>query len=347
MAKLKGDVLLVGSVPLATAADVFKLAGETIGDRISCIPDGEIGDRVYWILYVAYKLFLNDPSIQTLVRPKNHEWKPAGLDDIFEFKLKDGVKSLKYGEIGYARAAADSYEALKKARAAGQIPADVRLQVAFPFPHDAVFAFFQHPEDYPVVMAAYEDALARELKLLFTLVPPKDLAVQFDVCTDLLEAEGSFYPWSRPETVWDRYVGPVRRLAPLIPADAMLGYHFCYGTFPAKPVIQPKNLDLSVRFANAAVAESGRRVDYMHLTVPIQRSDDAYFQPLTKLKAGDAKVFMGVVNVDGADASLKRLQAARKYLPDCGVAAECGFGREPVEKIPGLLAIHKDLAAKL
>ena len=28
---------------LATAADVFKLAGETIGDRVSCIPDGEIG----------------------------------------------------------------------------------------------------------------------------------------------------------------------------------------------------------------------------------------------------------------------------------------------------------------
>lgn len=347
MAKLKGDVLLVGSVGLHTAADVFKLAGETIGDRISTIPDGEIGDRTFWIIYVAYKLFLNNPSIETLVRPKGHEWRPTSMDDVFQFKLKDGVKSLKFGEIGYARAAAESYETLKKARAAGQIPADVRLQVAFPFPQDAVFLFFRHPEDHAVVMAAYEDTLARELKLLFELVPPKELAVQFDVCTDLLEMEGTYYAWSRPDTVWERYIGPVHRLAPLIPPDAMLGYHFCYGTFPKKPVIEPKDLGLSIRFANAAIAESGRKVDFIHLTVPVQRTDDAYFKPLTELKADDTKVFMGVVNVDGADASYKRLQAARKYLPDCGVAAECGFGREPIEKIPGLLAIHKEIAAKL
>ena len=40
-------------------------------------------------------------------------------------------------------------------------------------------------------------------------------------------------------------------------------------------------------------------------------------------------------------ATLKqRLDVARKFLPDFGLAAYCGFGRTPVEKIPGILQDH-------
>ena len=31
---------------------------------------------------------------------------------------------------------------------------------------------------------------------------------------------------------------------------------------------------------------------------------------------------------------------ARKYLPEFGLAAYCGFGRSPVAELPGILADH-------
>ena len=40
-------------------------------------------------------------------------------------------------------------------------------------------------------------------------------------------------------------------------------------------------------------------------------------------------------------ATLKdRIAVARKYLPDFGLAAYCGFGRTPSETMPGVLKDH-------
>ncbi len=339
----KGNVLLVGSVPLKTVDEVFRTCGTLLGNDVASLPDGEVGDRSYWILYVAYNTFFPHPSVVTLQKPKEG-WKPASMDDIFSFKLKDGLKSIHFDKLGYAEEAAKSYRAFRKARDDGAIAKGVRFQVAFPFPQDATFIFFHEAADRAIVEPAYEEVLAREIDTIFREIPAEDLAIQFDVCTDLLEAEGTFYSWSKPETAWERYAGPLHRLPRHVPEKAALGYHFCYGTFPKKPVIEPKDLGLSVKFANAAIAESGRRVDYIQLTVPIQRDDEAYFKPLQNLKAGDTRVFLGVVNSDGLEGAKRRAQAARKYLKDFGISAECGFGRELPERIPELLKIHREVA---
>lgn len=343
MAHPKGNVLLVGSIPLASVEEVFKTCGPLLGSDIASLPDGEVGERTFWILYVAYRTFHGHPSIVTLMQPK-HGWRPTSMDDFFSFKLKEGVKSLRFEKLGYAEVAIKSYQAFRKARDVGSIAKGVRFQFAFPFPQDATFIFFRNPADHAPVEAAYEEVLSREIDEIFRAVPAEDLAIQFDVCTDLLEATGEYYSWSRPETAWDRYIGPVHRLPRHVPEKAALGYHFCYGTFPTKPALQPKDLALSVKFANAAIAESGRRVDYVQLTVPMQRDDDAYFKPLENLKAGETRVFLGVVNNDGLEGARRRANTARKYLKDFGVSAECGFGREQPEKIPELLRIHREVA---
>jgi hypothetical protein len=36
----------------------------------------------------------------------------------------------------------------------------------------------------------------------------------------------------------------------------------------------------------------------------------------------------------------QRLDVARKFLPDFGLAAYCGFGRTPPEQLPGILQDH-------
>ncbi|MGH8597882.1 MAG: hypothetical protein ACREXT_14590 [Gammaproteobacteria bacterium] len=346
MAK-NSDVLLVGSVPLASVDEVFHLCGTLIGDRVACLPDGEIGDRAYWILYLAYRTYHGHPDIRTVQKPATGWLPTTGVGDVWSFKLKRGVKKLKFKKLGYADAALSSYAAFCRAREAGHIPRGVRFQVALPFPQDATFLFFRDTDDHAAVMAAYEQTLGRELAQMFKKIPLKDLCIQWDVCTDLLEFTGRYYSWSRSETAWERYLAPLQRLPRSVPAEVMLGFHFCYGTWPQKPALMPEDLTLSVRFANAAVAASGRRVDFVHLTVPKIRTDDIYFRPLGDLAVGDTRVYLGVINNDGLEGTRERIKVARKYLKDFGVAAECGFGREPPDKVPGILKLHRKIADEL
>ena len=41
---------------------------------------------------------------------------------------------------------------------------------------------------------------------------------------------------------------------------------------------------------------------------------------------------------------MKRVEVAKKYLPDFGVATECGMARRDPETLEGLLQIHCEVA---
>ena len=55
-----------------------------------------------------------------------------------------------------------------------------------------------------------------------------------------------------------------------------------------------------------------------------------------------ARVYLGAIHTM---ATLKeRVAAARKFLPDFGLAAYCGFGRTPPGEMPRILQDHLDAA---
>ncbi|MEA2648408.1 MAG: hypothetical protein QOG61_843, partial [Candidatus Binataceae bacterium] len=113
-------------------------------------------------------------------------------------------------------------------------------------------------------------------------------------------------------------------------------------------LVEPDTLALSVRMANLAIANSGRRVDWVHLPVPINRNDDAYFAPLRELNHVGAKVFLGLIHLqDGVAGSLARAQTARRHLADFGIATECGLGRRQPETLDEVLRIHCEVADSL
>jgi hypothetical protein len=133
---------------------------------------------------------------------------------------------------------------------------------------------------------------------------------------------------------WERFAGPLTRLTRDISEDALVGYHLCYGTFPEWPMYEARDLGLLVRMANFAVAQSGRRADWLHLAGPkyLRSEDDDFFRPLADLEPGDARVYLGIVlPVDGAAGLKRRHATASRYLGDFGVAMYCGFGRQPGE----------------
>ena len=76
------------------------------------------------------------------------------------------------------------------------------------------------------------------------------------------------------------------------------------------------------------------------------RDDAAYFQPLEGLLLPPAtEVYLGLIHAtDGTSGAARRIESAQKFLADFGIATECGLGRRNPDSIPGLLALHADVA---
>ena len=60
MAAAKREILLVGSVPLGSAEQVFATCAEALDGRVKRLPDGETGPRTNWIAW--QRAVVNSPS---------------------------------------------------------------------------------------------------------------------------------------------------------------------------------------------------------------------------------------------------------------------------------------------
>ena len=353
MPRVDAPLMLVGSVPMASAEAALSLCAEEVGDLVAALPDGETGYRSNWVNFQAYFVHHPHPSLETLQRPEPvdgvEQWSPHGFEDLWNFRPRDAAADLEYGDLFYAEEARRSYVAFCDLRDRGRIPAGVRFQISLPTPPGAVAAFFRAGDsDYARVLAAYERAMVREVARIVRAIPPEDLAIQWDVCNEVMDNEG-VYPWLPQDGAWERYQQTLSGLATTVPEDALLGYHLCYGDLGGHHIVQPADLGLLTRMANAVVTRSGRVVDWLHMPVPFDRADDAYFAPLEDLDAPDAKLFLGLIHAaDGLDGAQRRLRVAQDHVSaPVGVATECGFGRMDPSAVPALLGLHRDVARQL
>ena len=350
---------LVGSIPGDNAEAVFRACAPVLGDKIAAIPDGETGTRRIWVVFLAFSVFDKHPEIESVIRPKpvgsidnewrhaGEDWVPSGFDDLWFFRVRDGVESLRFDKLGYADHARTSYATFKKLKREGVIDPATRFMVCLPLPESATRWFTQDERDYQIMTAAYEEALERELDDICSAIPHDELCLQWDVCMEVLAHEvGDFlgHPpmaWKLPRSPKQRYEDALARFSPRIPAAVGLGLHLCYGDLGHVHLVEPKDLGNSVELANAGVKAAGRRVDFIHVPVPRDRTDDAYFAPLAMLDLDGAKPYLGLVHHTGGVAGTRaRIAAAKRVLDDFGIATECGFGRRPADQIPELLDIH-------
>lgn len=346
MPDAQGDVLLVGSVPRESAEEVFKTCSAVLGTHLLALPDGEVGARKSWIQCQAKLVFDGHPALETIRRPHSPDGLAPDYTDNWVFRLRPGIQTLEFGDLGYARWATESYQVFRDLRRCNELPPGMRFQVSMPTPLGACATFFDQSRDRELICRAYEPALLREVSEICGNIPADDLAIQWDVCIEILEiaAPVSFLP----DDPWPRAAAQFARIAELIPAPVLLGYHLCYGDLGHRHLIEPASLALSVKMANLAIAHSRRRVDWVHMPVPIGRSDDAYFVPLKDLTGGADRIFLGLIHRhDGVDGALTRAKAARRYLAHFGVAAECGLGRRQPETLAELLMIHREVAERL
>jgi len=334
-------VHLVGSVPLASSEEVFRLAWSTLEHRLRRIPDGETGERSDWIVW-QFPVLSSAPQLE-VVPPDPEHYRPLPRVQLRQGATADEVR---FTNLGYADAALASYQVLRRLREEGAVPDSVRFQVCLPTPLAPIGAFVMG-QDQAAIEPRYEQAMHAELDQILDRIPHHDLAVQWDTAVEFGIYEGLFPSW-----FGDARSGIVERLVRLagwVPEDVELGFHLCYGDAHHKHFKEPEDSSKLVDIANALSEEVHRPLQWIHMPVPRSRIDDAYFAPLRDLRLrDDTWLYLGLVhNSDGVVGTRERIAAAQRSRDRFGVATECGMGRRPPETIPGLLRTHAEVSAPL
>jgi hypothetical protein len=333
--------LLVGSVNFDDAETTIRQAAAILGDRLKRIPDGECGPRFHWIMFQPDVLGQAEG-----IERVGDEPRMLRMLDARPLRVADGVDpaTIRFPPLGYAAAAEESYAIFRRLREEGVVPAGTRFQVSLPTPLAVVGAFFP-PEQHAAIEPVYRAAMYRELDEILAAIVHEDLAIQWDNAVEFGMIEGvSATPWWDGD-VWEGLTARSAEQADRVPDDVEVGFHLCYGDVAEKHFVEPKDAANLVRFANMLVAASTRRIDWIHLPVPIERDDDAYFAPLDDLQIGDTELYLGLVHrEDGAEGAQRRIDVALKHAPVFGVATECGIGRAPEGTTDGILRTHAAVA---
>jgi|SRR5579884_928149 len=342
-------VHLVGSVPLSDAREVFTVVGRELGPYLQRIPDGETSERSDWITWL-------EP-----IFAQHEAFEPSG--ELFQlhgslqrkdrrYRLKAGVspQSVKFGNILYGDIAIGSYAIFAELKSKGIVPAHCKFQVDLVPAHSVLWLYVQD-DLQRAIDKPFNDAVLREINKIAANIPHDQLAIQFDIASAVfarLEREQPSPYGGNKQEMQETFASIVMRLANHVPAGIDLLFHFCYGDAGHKHAVEPTDMGDMVEFANRLLPQVRRPIQLLHMPVPRDRTDDAYFAPLTRLALRpETELCLGLVHYsDGVDGTIKRMQVAQRYVPHFAIATECGFGRRDPATIPELLRIHREIASQ-
>jgi hypothetical protein len=67
--RIRGDIMLVGSLPFETVEEGLRAVGSKLGDDVIAIPDGEIGPRKMWCMFLATDTYSKHHDLVESRRP--------------------------------------------------------------------------------------------------------------------------------------------------------------------------------------------------------------------------------------------------------------------------------------
>ncbi len=330
---------LVGSVPLKDSQAVFDLASSILGQHLHRIPDGETGERSDWIRW-QFAVLKDTPQLEIVSQSAGNYGKA-----VTQAKLRDGFSAdqIEFGPLGYSAAAIASYAEFAKQKQTGAIPQNCRFQVSLPTPL-APIQFYVAAEDRAAIEPIYEAKLLQELAEIIDAIPADELAIQWDTAAEFGVIEGVFPSYL--EDVQSDILERLVRLGNSVPADVEVGYHLCYGDSGHKHFTEPKDTAHLVNVANGIAQGLNRPLNWIHLPVPKDRFDKAFYLPLKTLNLhAETELYLGLIHdTDGVEGTQKRIEVAKSVISNFGVATECGFGRRDPATVPELMEIHAAVA---
>lgn len=335
---------LVGSVPLPDAETVFRVLAERLGPHLRRMPDGETGIRRMWIKFLQKKL-ADHPAIEIaedLPPFRFCQWDGKLIREIELKRLVPGVDlDPDLFASGYADMAIASWRVFESLEREGVVPAGVRFQICLPTPIAPAYNNIV-PSDRPALLRALTRHFVGEIGKIAAALPHDRIAVQWDVCQEVLAWEGYYEPG--PVDFRSETVAVLEDIGNAVPAGIELGFHLCYGSPADEHLVQPKDARIMVEIVNAILGGIARPIGFLHMPVPRERTDDEYFVPLEALDLpGSTELYLGLIHYDDAAGDAARLEAARRHTRVDGVSTECGMARGDPGRLTSLLDAHAAL----
>jgi hypothetical protein len=340
-------VHLVGSLPLPDSQSVFRTVSNAVGMHLLRLPDGETGVRKTWIKFLQDVLAEN-PAIEVahdLAPFKFTQWDGKVIREIPRLRVRAGAtldpKSFK---TGYADMAIESFGVFDELQKAGAIPAGIRFQISLPSPLAPIYNNMI-PADRRGLIPTLTQTFIGEVETIAKNLPADRIAIQWDVCQEVLAWEGYFDPG--PVDFRTETIDVLTEIGDAIPRAVELGYHLCYGSPADEHMVQPKDSGVMVEMTNAISAGVGRPIQFFHLPVPRPRIDDEFFKPLERLALKpETELYLGLIHHDDPAGDDVRLAAARRHTRVDGVGTECGWARGDASRVGSLLRSHARLAER-
>jgi hypothetical protein len=334
-------VHFVGSIPLPDSETVFRTLSKAVGPHLIRLPDGETGIRKTWIRFLQDVMGKN-PAIEVAagVPPfKFVQWDGKLVREITRHRVKPGATlDPATFKTGYADMAIESWGVFERLQRAGEIPAQVKFQICIPTPIAPTYNNMV-PDDRPKVLPVMTQSLLGEVDKIARTLPNDRIAIQWDVCQEVLAWEN--YYDKGPVDFRTETVDVLTRIGDGVPASIEFGYHLCYGSPADEHMVQPKDTGIMVELTNSVVSGVRRPIQFFHMPVPKGRTDDAYFAPLQGLKLKpETELYLGLIHYNDAAGDATRLAAARRHARVDGIGTECGMARGDPARLPQLLAAH-------
>jgi hypothetical protein len=340
------DVYLVGTVPLANAEEVFRTVSAALGPALRWLPDGETGPRQAWLPWLE-PIFSGHPGFEATADRYSRVYETRSNP---RYRVKPGthVADVRFDNLPFAGIAIDSYQVFARLKKTGEIPARCRFQVGLAGVNSVIRRFVVE-EEQAAIAPLYEQGLVGQIRRMAEAIPVEELAIQWDIASAVfqyIEAGTPTRHGATREEMIETFGTWHARLADAVPPGVDLLFHLCYGDASHKHSIEPASTRWLVEFANGLASKVRRKIQLVHMPVPRNRADDAYFEPLARLELRpETRLALGLVHyTDGVEGTRRRMAAAEKYVREFMIATECGFGRRDPKTLPGLLEVHAQAA---
>lgn len=310
---------LVGSIKGDSAEEVFRKTATALRGKLKRLPDGETGERNYWIGFQIPRL-LAVPGVTHGTK------KVTDYGELPSLHIDPGTE-IPGKALGYSDAAIASWEVFQRLQAEGVIEEGTLFQVSLPSPYAVAICWGEYGANQDW-MNAYKPALLDEIVAICAAIPNDKLSIQIDIAAEIGVLVDAF-PADEGYTSIQDIAEEIGDVLLAIPEAVDRGVHYCFGDYGHRHFKQPENLDLVVELANAVQEISP--ADFLHF--PADRDSGLhsdYYAALRSLEYDGAEVSLGVIDYEGDAARTNALiLAAKTGAPDLdfSVSAECGLAR--------------------
>ena len=168
------------------------------------------------------------------------QWDGKLVREIPRLRVKPGatLDPARF-KTGYADMAIESWRMFDRLQKAGVIPAGVKFQISCRPRSRRPTTTWCRPTGQKL-MAALTPHFLGEVAQIAKALPNDRIALQWDVCQEVLAWEGYYDPG--PVDFRKETIDVLTPIGDGVPAAIELGYHLCYGSPADEHVVQPKDV---------------------------------------------------------------------------------------------------------